>query len=410
MGTVLVQVLKFMSDKYNRFIRRMADGRFRLDVPAQKSPSGVRIRERHDTQALAIGRAKELFVAQENVAIAVSNITPAQALDATSALALLASYPAATLLDAARIYCETMAARNASVPFGEALDRFIKSKQKRSRSLLTQYRWFRSQMEPLHDRLVCSITLADLEGLLAAKPDGTYSTFRRYGSAVLNFANLRGWAHQNPFRQLERREPDRHEPVTLPAERLQRLLNVALDRYLELVPFLVFGFFCGIRSDVNEGEITRLLWSDIDRARKEIVVRAEVSKTKKRRRFVPISDNAIAWIEAYRQRGGTMTGPVLQLYQQKLRRLYRKAQKDTGFDRGTMVQAIARHSFCSNWLARHKDINGLVLISGHDNVRTMWNHYYAAVSPEQALAYWNVRPSCGRANVVAFESKIAAAA
>ena len=71
--------------KYHNFIRPLRDGRYRLDVPAGKSPTGSRIRERFDTVALANGRAKELFIERENVAIAVSNITPAQALDATKA-------------------------------------------------------------------------------------------------------------------------------------------------------------------------------------------------------------------------------------------------------------------------------------------------------------------------------------
>jgi integrase len=391
-----------MRDKYDRFIRRLPDGRFRLDVPARKSPTGERIRERYDTHALTVGRIKELFVAEENVAIAVSNITPAQALDATKALSLLAgNYPDVTLVETAKLYLETESVKNASVSFKTLLDNFIDSKTgRRSPSLLTQYRWFRDQMEPLHDRLVATITLADVEKLLLAKSDGVYGVFRRYGSAAFNYAIGHGWAQRNPFRALERRDAAKHEVVVLAGDKLQKLLDTALERYLELVPFLVFGFFCGVRSDATEGEITRLQWSDIDLAvRKEIVMRAEASKTKRRRRFIPLSPNALEWLEAYRQSGGVMTGPVLQRYRQRLRRLYRKCQRDAGL---TVPQGVARHSFCSNWLAQHKDINALVLISGHDNVRTMWNHYYAAVTSEQALAYWNVRPS-SELNVVPFE-------
>jgi hypothetical protein len=31
-----------------------------------------------------------------------------------------------------------------------------------------------------------------------------------------------------------------------------------------------------------------------------------------------------------------------------------------------------RHTYCSNWLALHKDVNKLVLMTGHDSVDTMW--------------------------------------
>ena len=131
-----------MKNTYSKFIRRLFDGRFRLDVPARKSPTGQRVRERFDTEALAIGRAKELFVAQENVALAVSNITPAQALDATKALSLLANkYPQVTLAETAKLYLDTMALRDASVPLLELLNSFIAAKEgRRSRGTIKEYK------------------------------------------------------------------------------------------------------------------------------------------------------------------------------------------------------------------------------------------------------------------------------
>ena len=188
----------------------------------------------------------------------------------------------------------------------------------------------------------------------------------------------------------------------------QKLLDTALERYLELVPYYVFTFLCGIRADVAGGEITRLDWADIDWTKREILVRAEVSKTKRRRRFVPISDNALAWLEAYRQRGGLTSGPVVPFSAHILRKLSRRCRKDAGFRRGTVapgklwIQALGRHSFCSAWLAMHRDANQLVLISGHDPPTTMWEHYHRGMTQEEAEAYWSVRPCDGFVNVVPF--------
>jgi integrase len=188
----------------------------------------------------------------------------------------------------------------------------------------------------------------------------------------------------------------------------QKLLDTALERYLELVPYYVFTFLCGIRADVAGGEITRLDWADIDWTKREILVRAEVSKTKRRRRFVPISDNALAWLEAYRQRGGLTSGPVVPFSAHILRKLSRRCRKDAGFRRGTVapgklwIQALGRHSFCSAWLAMHRDANQLVLISGHDSPTTMWEHYHRGMTQEEAEAYWSVRPCDGFVNVVPF--------
>ena len=404
-----------MNGKYHKFIRPLRDGRYRLDVPAGKSPTGSRIRERFDTVALANGRAKELFIERENVAIAVSNITPGQALDATKALALLADHhPQVTLTDAAKLYLANAARMGASVSFKTALASFLAAKEgRRSPMTMSHYKWFSDSMKPLHDRLVAAIELGDVEGVLAGKPDGTYDAFRRYGRAVFNFAVARGWAQSNPFARLEKRASRKAEVITLPAAKLQKLLDTALDRYLELVPYYVLTFLCGIRADVAEGEITRLDWADIDWTKREILVRAEVSKTKHRRRFVPISDNALAWLEAYRQRGGQTSGQVVALSAHLLRKASRRCRKDAGFRRGTVapgkvwIQALGRHSFCSAWLAKYHDAHRLVLISGHDSATTMWEHCHRGMTQEEAEAYWSAKPSDAYVlpNVVSFAAE-----
>lgn len=60
-----------------------------------------------------------------------------------------------------------------------------------------------------------------------------------------------------------------------------------------------------------------------------------------------------------------------------------------------------RHTFCSNWLAYHKDINELVLQSGHDSVDTMWRNYHAGVPEAQAKEFWAITPPSSE-NVISF--------
>jgi integrase len=70
---------------------------------------------------------------------------------------------------------------------------------------------------------------------------------------------------------------------------IQALLDDCLKNNLELLPFRVIGFFCGVRPD---GELPRLDWSDIDLTDKVLRLRAEITK-KKRLRFVDVSENAL---------------------------------------------------------------------------------------------------------------------
>jgi len=60
-----------------------------------------------------------------------------------------------------------------------------------------------------------------------------------------------------------------------------------------------------------------------------------------------------------------------------------------------------RHTLCSNWLAVYKDVNELVLISGHDDPDTMWRNYHAGVPEAEAQKYWKIRPPVKADNVIA---------
>jgi hypothetical protein len=62
-----------------------------------------------------------------------------------------------------------------------------------------------------------------------------------------------------------------------------------------------------------------------------------------------------------------------------------------------------RHTFCSCWLAIHKDVNRLVLLSGHDSVDTMWRHYHRGVAEAEAKAFWSIVPSRGRGKIIQFQ-------
>ena len=49
-----------------------------------------------------------------------------------------------------------------------------------------------------------------------------------------------------------------------------------------------------------------------------------------------------------------------------------------------------RHTFCSNWLAEHGDVNRLVLISGHDSVDMLWRNYHKGVPKAEAERFWQI--------------------
>ena len=70
------------------------------------------------------------------------------------------------------------------------------------------------------------------------------------------------------------------------------MLNHARTNEPKLLGFHVLGLFCGIRPD----ELTRMIWDDVLLDEKIVVIGENVSRTK-RKRFVDIFDNSLAWLK-----------------------------------------------------------------------------------------------------------------
>ena len=223
----------------------------------------------------------------------------------------------------------------------------------------------------------------------------------RYLRAMFDYGIRKGYLAKNPIKQLDFPKTREEEVETIPNAQVTGMLQDALANDLGLLPFLILGFFCGIRPT---GELPELDWTDIilDDSHPQVVIRPEVSKTN-RRRFVDLSPNAVAWLEAYRLAGGSMTGPVVNGLSEDTLATHRKANREAaGVTR--WVQQGMRHTFCSNWLALHKDVNKLVLMSGHDSPDTMWRHYHRGVTETEARAYWAILPPELSAKMIEFKA------
>jgi hypothetical protein len=59
-----------------------------------------------------------------------------------------------------------------------------------------------------------------------------------------------------------------------------------------------------------------------------------------------------------------------------------------------------RHSFCSYWLAVHKDVNKLVLLSGHTSPDVMWRHYHRGTTENEAKKFWAITPPKSADNII----------
>jgi len=318
-------------------------------------------------------------------------MTPARIAEAGEAFKLLDPI-GVSLLDAVRDYVAGHKRRNESISFKGLFDLFLKAKADRNPAYLRELRIARDRMPELHELLVRDISARNLESILNAMTPGARNPAMRYLRAVFNYGIKRGYLTENLIAKLDFAVRPRREVETVPVEQVAGMLNHALENDLELLPFLVFGFFAGIRPN---GELLELEWSDVKSD--EIVIRPEVSKTN-RRRFIDLSENAKAWLQAYADRGGAMVGKVVRYSASELR-THRTANRHASGITYWPQQAM-RHTFCSCWLAVNHDINRLVLMSGHDSVDTMWRAYHAGIPEAEAKKFWNIRPPQPATNIV----------
>lgn len=356
-----------------------------VDVPPALN-HGKRKRVFFQKKGEAKAYAAQLLARKENLGTSASALTPAQALEAAEAFRLLGEHPGHSLLEAVREFLDGVARQRESVPYRALFDLYIEAKKDRSPEYLRELRITRNRFESLHDRLVCDITPRDLEAVLNDLTPGARAPVMRYFRAVFRFGVKRGYLAQDPIAKLDFPRRDRQEVEIVPVPQVAKMLDHAFEQDLELLPFLTLGFFAGLRPD---GELQKIEWRDMDLNGGELVVRPEVSKTR-RRRFVAIPENAKAWLHAYTGRGGKTEGRVTSFTESQLR-THRKANwKSAGIER--WPQQGMRHTFCTFWLAMHKDVNRLVLMSGHDDADTMWRHYHRGATEAEAAAFWALRP------------------
>lgn len=228
----------------------------------------------------------------------------------------------------------------------------------------------------------------DFEPVLNSLTPAMHNAQLRYLRSVFDYAVKRGHVDANPLKRLDFIKMKRKEVETVSAEVVEAMLRDALSHDRELLlPFLVLGFFCGLRTD---GEMLKVQWSDICfEGQPQLTVRAEIAKTAQRR-FVDLQPNTIAWL---RECGLTSTSfssslilPVAS-HVIRDRRTAQHSRLGIRFPKNGM-----RHTFCSCWLAKFEDVNRLRMQTGHKSADMLFNHYNKGTKKAEAEKFWSIFP------------------
>jgi integrase len=373
--------------------------RWQLYISPTLSSTGKPQRLFYRTKRAAETAAGVFQRRQKNFGRNLSELTPAHMAIAAEAFELLGDRDDVALLEVVRAGLAHENAKTASVPFGNLFDEFLAAKAVRNPKYVKELKLTRERFRRFDKVLAADVQPKALSKILDRMPPASRNANMRYLRATFNLGIKRGYLRENPIARLDFQELASAEVEVFTPKQVEKMLNYALEHDLALLPFLVLGLFCGVRP---AGELEKLSWASVHLTGKpEVEIPASVSKTK-RRRFVDLSENAIVWLEAYRLRGGVMEGPVTPYRSQNLRNHRRAAQEAAGIER--WIQQGMRHTFCSAWLAKHHDINRLILMAGHSATVT-WENYHRGMSQAETEKFWAINPSKTAANIVAFKNR-----
>jgi integrase len=247
------------------------------------------------------------------------------------------------------------------------------------------------------------MSVGDITGkLLQAWLDGMTVSNRtkinelRLVSGLLNFAVRRKYAPVDLLEELKavERPESKSSPALIftPAE-LRELFGSAPA---SLIPWLIFGGFCGLRSS----EIMRLDWRDVNLQRRFVEVCAGNAKTKQRR-LVPLCEAAVAWLQPMAKNGGHIavrSGDHGVYYD--LTAAVNHARKGAGVKvKWKWKRNGLRHSFCSYRLALTQDAAKTSLEAGN-TPQMIFRHYRELTSEDTAKEWFGIFPPMAADNVV----------
>ena len=241
----------------------------------------------------------------------------------------------------------------------------------------------------------------------------TLKNYRSIWSEIFKFAKQRKYILDNPFDDLSKEDvkeivgsgDDWNPPGILELNEAELLLNTALaNPELKLLPAVVLGLFCGIRTE----EIKQLKWKNLklDDSSPHLVVPREIAK-KRRMRHVQIPSNAKEWLLQCHDRTGTIVENRFENdYQRRFRSLMFKCgfiQKEKGNLKSKWKRNAMRHSFGTYHFALHGDSMKTSIEMGHktgDDV--LFEHYRSLATHADAKAYFDIRPLLENSHIIKF--------
>ena len=360
----------------------------RYVVDYGRDADGKRVRKTFSTREAAETDIESRSKLMDQVGQDAKRITNKELRDAIEALAELSG--AASLKTAAKFYMLHHSPDGGTRTVKEFVADFLEAKRERNLKPKT-IKSYRNRLgrfaESYGDKQIQEVTKRDVQKFLrmVGGTPVTFNNYRRDLGIMFKAAQKAELIQKNPVVNVDTKVEEHDEATTFTPAQVQKLMTATVEHEAGMVPYFAIGIFTGLRP---EQELRGLDWKDIDLENKRIKVTVKTAK-RRRRRYVEMSDNLVAWLMPYRDQIGKVFWS---------RSAYENARKKAGV---AWHNDIMRHSYGSYHVAQYQDAGKTMLQMGHKNMQTLLDHYVDAKTKEDAAKFWAIMPKA-KGNVVQF--------
>lgn len=380
-----------------RFKFTKTDRGYLVNVTAKHSATGRREQRYFKTRDQASAFASDLREkAQEHGSQALA-ISPSLAEQATKAVELLKPFKV-SLLDVVGAYVANELERQASVTVEEATASFKIAKEGMSEKHQTAIHYAcRHLVEDFPGKLMSDISSKELAKHVSKRTSGpaSFNTKRRKLVTLWNWAaaDSRQWCKAKVAGNIEIAEAVTSEIGILSSKEAASIMKTAEKYFPECVPAFAIALFTGMR----QAELERLKPEDI--TEDGVKVPASSAKTK-RRRFIEMSSQLAAWLDAY-PIGETVCPPNWRRKEIAVRRRagWRvwSSLVEPNKPPKTLPewpQNALRHTHATVALATGATLEDLTFSFGHTGGSAMLKQHYAgAITKREAVAIKRIGPN-----------------
>lgn len=379
-------------------------GRWWISIPPTLSGTGRRQKRYFKTKEAAQGEAQRIKVRKENHGTDRRLLSPADEIQAASALKLLREAQCETQLTViVGKYLQRLSENLTSKRFDEAWDAYINRSDKNiSAPHRRSLKATKNRLAALHEKLVSDISAREIDQALKGASASYRNSLLREIRAVFNWCmgGTRKWLSKNPADECEFSAVAKFAEVAIyTPEQIAQLMAATVKLHPDLVPAMAMMTFAGIRPDHDYGEIVGLDWSHVihdDTGEERLELPGSITKTGKQR-SIKIRPALNSWIQWHFKHGGSQTGAVCPVKGGALRKRLRSIFDESRVKR---IQDGLRHSFAS-YLAPIEGLDTVEAELGHQGGREVLNrHYRTDVRAEVARKFWKLHAPRGEMNAL----------